>query len=106
LPIPDRKRPEAFEIGFREQSELAGRKRRHVRVSEIRIGYYLADSWLGRVLRHDGLLKDILEGKMSEKPLRGRIALSDLAKKTKARGTQNNSQRQERVARIEDRWKS
>ena len=45
-----------------------------------------AYSWLGHVLRHDGLLKNIFKGKMSGKPARERKRLnklSDLAEKEK-----------------------
>jgi len=33
------------------------------------------NSWLGHVLRHIGLLKDIFKGKMIGKPPKGRIRL-------------------------------
>jgi len=34
--------------------------------------------WMGHVLRHDGLLHDVIEGRMTGKPIRGRRRLQML----------------------------
>jgi len=113
LLLADGKRLKIFDIWIWRRMERVSWKDKVTNASVLqRVNETILDtiwhqkhSWIGHVLRHDDLLKDIFKGKMTGKPARGINRwniLSDLADKDKYVALKRRAENTEKVAEIEE----